>query len=118
MVGADLLRCATLVPVAVAGLSGALPLWGLIVAAFALEAATSYFAPAYGATIPAAVDRTNVQQANALVHATAHALSIGGWALAAARPLFGVAACLTAAVGLVGALLAVRLVQSAAPERA
>jgi MFS family permease len=83
MVGADVVRCATLVPVAVAGLSGGLPLWGLIVAAFILEAATSYFAPAYGAIIPAAVDRENVQQANALVHATAHALAIGGWALAA-----------------------------------
>ena len=83
MVGADLVRCATLVPVAVAGLSGSLPLWGLIAAAFALEGATSYFAPAYGATIPAVVDRENVQQANALVHATAHALAIGGWALAA-----------------------------------
>jgi len=84
MVGADVVRCATLIPVAVAGLSGGLPLWGLIVAAFVLEGATSYFAPAYGATIPAAVDRENVQHANALVHATAHALSIGGWALAAA----------------------------------
>jgi MFS family permease len=88
MVGADLARCATLVPVAVAGLSGGLPLWGLIAAAFALEAATSYFAPAYGATIPAVVERQNVQQANALVHATAHALSIGGWALAAALLTF------------------------------
>jgi len=83
MVGADLVRCGALVPVAVAGLSGSLPLWGLIVAAFALEGATSYFAPAYGATIPTVVDRENVQQANALVHATAHALAIGGWALAA-----------------------------------
>ena len=52
-------------------------------AAFVLEAATSYFAPAYGATIPVVVDRANVQQANALVHATAQALSVGGWALAA-----------------------------------
>jgi len=83
MVGADLIRCATLVPVAVAGLSGSLPLWGLIAAAFALEGATSYFAPAYGATIPTVVDRENVQQANAFVQATAQALSIGGWALAA-----------------------------------
>jgi len=83
MVSADLVRFATLVPVAAAGLAGALPLWGLIVAAFALEAATSYFAPAYGATIPEVVDRENVQQANALVHATSHALAIGGWALAA-----------------------------------
>ena len=33
---------------------------------------------------PALVDRANVQQANALVQASAQALSIGGWALAAA----------------------------------
>jgi hypothetical protein len=83
MVGADLVRCAVLVPVAAAGLSGSLPLWGLVAAAFALEGATSYFAPAYGATIPAVVDRANVQQANALVHATANALAIAGWAVAA-----------------------------------
>ena len=83
MVGADLVRCATLVPVAIAGLSGSLPLWGLIIAAFVLEAATSYFAPAYGATLPSIVERAHVQQANALVQATANALSIGGWALAA-----------------------------------
>jgi MFS family permease len=83
MVGADLVRFATLIPVAVAGLSGSLPLWGLVAAAFVLEAATSYFAPAYGATIPALVGRSNVQQANALVHATMQALSVGGWALAA-----------------------------------
>ena len=83
MVGADLVRGATLVPVAVLGLSGSLPLWGLVVAAFVLEGATSYFAPAYGAAVPAVVDRANVQRANALVQATAQALSIGGWALAA-----------------------------------
>ena len=83
MVGADLVRAATLIPVAVAGLAGSLPLWGLVVAAFILEGATSYFAPAYGATIPAVVDRENVQQANALVQATAQGLSVGGWALAA-----------------------------------
>lgn len=83
MIAADLARCATLVPVAIAGLAGALPIWGLIAAAFALEAATSYFAPAYGATIPAVVDRTNVQAANSLVQATANGLSIGGWAIAA-----------------------------------
>ncbi|HEX4519970.1 MAG TPA: MFS transporter [Gaiellaceae bacterium] len=83
MVGADLARGATLVPVAVLGLSGSLPLWGLVVAAFLLETATSYFEPAYGATIPAVVERKNVQGANALVQATAQGLSIGGWALAA-----------------------------------
>jgi MFS transporter, DHA3 family, macrolide efflux protein len=88
MVGADLVRGVVLVPVAAAGLSGSLPLWGLIVAAFLLEAATSYFAPAYGATVPTLVDRENVQQANALVQGTAQALSIGGWAVAAALLAF------------------------------
>ena len=84
MVGSDLVRAIVLVPVAVAGIAGSLPLWGLVVASFLLEASTSYFAPAYGATLPALVERRNVQQANALVQATAQALSIGGWAVAAA----------------------------------
>jgi len=83
MLGADLVRGATLVPVAALGLAGSLPLSGLVAAAFVLEAATSYFAPAYGATIPALVERENVQAANGLVAATAQALSVGGWALAA-----------------------------------
>ena len=84
MIGADVVRAAVLVPVAIAGLAGSLPLWGLVVAAAVLETATSYFAPAYGATVPSLVERENVQQANALVEATAQALSIGGWAVAAA----------------------------------
>ena len=112
MVGADLARFATLVPVAVAGLAGSLPLWGLIAAAFALEAATSYFAPAYGATIPAVVDRENVQQANALVHATANAVAIAGWALAAALLAFVPVStffAVDAATFLVSALLIMRL---------
>jgi Transmembrane secretion effector len=83
MVGADLVRAAVLVPLAVAGLSGHLPLIGLVAAAFLIEAATSYFAPAYGAAVPALVDRENVQAANGLIAASANALSIGGWALAA-----------------------------------
>ena len=84
MVAADLVRGATLIPIAVAGLTGHLPLWALVVAAFLLEAATSYFEPAYGALVPSLVDRANVQQANALVQASAQAISIGGWALGAA----------------------------------
>jgi len=84
MISADLVRGLTLVPIAIAGLSGHLPLWALVVAAFVLEAATSYFVPAYGALVPSLVDRRNVQQANALVQASAQALSIGGWAVAAA----------------------------------
>ena len=88
MIGSDLARGIVLVPVAVAGLAGSLPLWGLVVASFLLEAATSYFQPAYGATIPTLVGRGQVQQANALVEATTQAVSIGGWAVAAALLAF------------------------------
>jgi MFS family permease len=84
MIAADLVRGAALVPIAVAGLLGDLPLWGLVLAAFVLTAATSYFDPAYGALLPALVDRRNVQQANGLVRATSDALGVGGWGLAAA----------------------------------
>jgi MFS family permease len=83
LIGADLVRAAVLFPVAVAGLAGHLPLWGLVVAAFLLESATSYFEPAYGALLPALVDRPNVQAANGLVNGTANAIAIGGWAAAA-----------------------------------
>jgi MFS transporter, DHA3 family, macrolide efflux protein len=84
MVSADLVRAIVLLPVAIAGLAGGLPLWALVVASFVLESATSFFAPAYGAMIPTLVDRANVQRANALVQSTTQALSIGGWAIAAA----------------------------------
>ena len=82
MISADLVRGVVLVPVAIAGLTGHLSLAVLVVAAFVLTAATSYFDPAYGGLLPALVDRRNVQQANGLVRATADALSVGGWALA------------------------------------
>ena len=83
MIAADLFRGVLLVPVAALGLEGDLPLWLLVVAAFALTAAASYFDPAYGALLPALVDRDNVQRANGLVRATADALSVGGWAAVA-----------------------------------
>ena len=83
MIAADLARAVVLIPVAAAGLSGHLPLWGLVAAAFILETATSYFAPAYSAMVPSLVDRANVQEANGLIGATTNALSIGGWAAAA-----------------------------------
>jgi len=83
MVGADVVRTVVLLPVALAGLLGVLPLWGLVLAAFLLESATSYFAPAYGALMPQIVDRDNVQAANGLIRATSNAVSIGGWAIAA-----------------------------------
>jgi MFS family permease len=83
MIAADLARGAILIPVTIAGLSGNLPIWGLVVAAFLLETATAYFAPAYNAMVPSLVDRENVQEANSLVNSTTSALSIGGWACAA-----------------------------------
>jgi MFS family permease len=83
MIAADLVRAAVLIPIAIAGLAGELPLLALVAAAFVLTAATSYFAPAYGAILPALVERANVQQANGLVRATADSLSVLGWALAA-----------------------------------
>jgi DHA3 family macrolide efflux protein-like MFS transporter len=88
MVTSDVVRGAVLVPVAVAGLTGRLDLWMLVVAAFVLEAATSYFQPAYGALLPALVERHNVQAANGLVRATAEALRVGGWAAAAGLLVF------------------------------
>jgi transmembrane secretion effector len=84
MVSADFARAAVLGPVALAALSGHLPLWALVVAAFLLTTATSYFEPAYGALLPALVERRNVQAANGLVQATNAMLSVAGWALAAA----------------------------------
>ena len=88
MVSADLARAAVLVPVAVAGLTGHLPIWGLAVAAFLLEAATSYFDPAYGALLPTLVDRPNLQRANGLVSSTMQTISIGGRGLAAVLVAF------------------------------
>jgi MFS family permease len=82
MISADLVRGLVLVPVAIAGLTDHLPLAALVVAAFVITTATSYFDPAYGGLLPKLVDRRNVQQANGLVRATADALSVGGWALA------------------------------------
>jgi MFS transporter, DHA3 family, macrolide efflux protein len=88
MVSADLVRAAVLLPVAAAGLSGRLPLWGLVLAAFVLTAAASYFEPAYGALLPTLVDRRNVQAANGLVHTTTATLSVAGWSVAAALLTF------------------------------
>src|SRR5581483_6867250 len=83
MVAADLTRGLVLIPVAIAGLYGRLPLWGLTLAAFVLETATSYFAPAYSSLLPQLVDRENVQEANGMIGAATDALKVGGWAAAA-----------------------------------
>ena len=84
MVTADLVRAAALVPIAVAGLTGSLPLWSLVVVAFVLTTCASYFDPAYGAVLPSLAGRDGVQAANALVRSSADALWLGGSALAAA----------------------------------
>jgi hypothetical protein len=88
MVGADLARAAVLLPLAGLGLAGEIPLAALIVAAFALATATSYFEPAAGALLPALVGRRHVQQANGLVQSSAAAVQVVGWALAAALLAF------------------------------
>jgi MFS family permease len=88
MIGADLVRGAVLVPVAIAGLTGHLQLWMLVVAAFVVVTATSYFEPAYGAMLPSLVERRNVQAANGLVRASAEAVRVGGWAAAAGLLVF------------------------------
>ena len=88
MIAADVIRAAVLIPVAVAGLEGHLPLAALVAAAFVLTAATTYFDPAYGALVPALVERRNVQPANGLVRATAETMHVGGWGVAAALLAF------------------------------
>jgi MFS family permease len=88
MVAADLVRAAALVPVAVFGLAGDLPLWSLVVVAFVLTTGASYFDPAYGAVLPQLAGRDGVQAANALVRASADALWLGGSAVAAALLAF------------------------------
>src|SRR5919198_3389288 len=84
MVAADLVRAAALVPLAIAGLAGSLPLWALVLVAFVLTTCASYFDPAYGAVLPSLAGREGVQAANSLVRASADALWLGGSALAAA----------------------------------
>lgn len=83
LVAANLAAGCALVPVAVAGVTGALPLWGLALGGFAVATASSYFTPAFGSLLPSLAGRARVQQANALVNATNAALRIGGLGLAA-----------------------------------
>ena len=84
MIGTDLLRGVVLVPIAVAGIFGSVPLWALVTTAFVLTTGASYFTPAFGAFLPSIVGHAGVQRANGLVNATNAALQVGGWAMAAA----------------------------------
>jgi hypothetical protein len=60
----------------------------LVVAAFVVVTATSYFDPAFGALLPSLVERQNVQAANGLVRASAEAVRVAGWAGAAGLLVF------------------------------
>jgi hypothetical protein len=84
MVATDLLRGLVLIPIAIAGIVGTVPLWALVATAFVLTTGASYFTPAFGAMLPSVVGQAGVQHANGLVNATNAALQVGGWAVAAA----------------------------------
>jgi hypothetical protein len=83
MIACDLLRGAVLAPVAFAGLTGRLSVWAIAPAGFVVAAASSFFTPAYAASLPALAGRENVQRANGLVTATNGSLTVAGRALAA-----------------------------------
>jgi MFS transporter, DHA3 family, macrolide efflux protein len=84
LVGADLVRAAVLLPLAYAALTHQLGIVQLACSAFLLETASSLFAPAHGALLPSVVGHGAIQRANAIIRASHHGVSIGGWAAAAA----------------------------------
>ena len=71
-------------PVAIAGLAGDAAALGARRRGVPARGGDELLRARVRRDVPALVDRANVQQANALVQATAQALSIGGWAVAAA----------------------------------
>jgi Transmembrane secretion effector len=83
MIAADLGRGAVLTPVAVAGLTGHLSIWAVAPAGLVVATCSSYFLPAFAASVPTLVGRENVQQANALMASTNSTLMVAGRALAA-----------------------------------
>jgi hypothetical protein len=120
LIAADLVRAAVLIPAAVAGIAGVLPLWALVPVGFVLATATSYFVPAFGAFLPSLVGRHNVQQANGLISATNNVLSVSGWALAALLLSFvsvGTFFALNAASFAVSALLLIGIRRRSAESR-
>jgi predicted MFS family arabinose efflux permease len=84
MIAADLARGGVLSPVAVAGLTGHLSIWAVAPAGLVVATCSSYFVPAFGASVPALVGRENAQRANALMASTNSTVMVGGRALAAA----------------------------------
>jgi MFS family permease len=84
MVAADLVRGVVLTPIAIAGLTGHLSIWAIAPAGFVVACASSYFFPAFTASLPVLVGRDDVQRANGLVTATNSAVMAAGRAVAAA----------------------------------
>ena len=84
MVAADLVRGTVLAPIAILGLTGRLSIWAIAPAGFVVACASSYFFPAFNASLPALVGRDEVQRANGLVAATNSAVTVTGRTLAAA----------------------------------
>ena len=84
LIAANLARGLVLCPIAVLGLVGALPLWAVVVTAFALTTGASYYLPAFGALLPSLVGRAHAQRATGLVNATNAVVNTAGWAVAAA----------------------------------
>jgi MFS family permease len=94
MLAADVLRCLTQAVLALALLTGPLPIWVFLVTAMAVGVGDGFFMPALGALVPAAVAggrqyEGKLQDANALTGLARSAASVAGPALA------GVAVALT-----------------------
>jgi MFS family permease len=82
MLSSDLVRCACLAALAVLALTGTLRLWHVICVVAVYGAASGFFPPAFDATVPTLVPRSELVGANALdqfVRPTA--VQIGGTAL-------------------------------------
>jgi hypothetical protein len=84
MVAADLVRGLVLTPIAILGLTGHLSIWAIAPAGFVVACASSYFFPAFNASLPALVGRDEVQRANGLVAATNSTVMVAGRTVAAA----------------------------------
>lgn len=83
MIRADLVRAAVLVPLALAALTGQLDLWMLVLVAFFVTCASSYFGPALDSLLPRLVDVPNVQRANGMVAASVTTTVTLGWVVGA-----------------------------------
>jgi len=75
---------AAVTPIAVAGLTGTVPVWSLAVTGFCVSTTVTYAAPALGAILPALVARDRLQRANAIMTGGKAVVGVVGQAAAAA----------------------------------